>query len=231
MDFIEIYNEIEIWKKLSINDIRQISQVNINASIIYDDEYFWNYILKRDFNIENVGNSKETYIKFNRILEYFSKYYKIITKRALDIINNYIPRNYWEIFIKLHQEYSGHIDMLNFIEICQVIKYIPLNVNQILENLMGYAKSVQINGKDMYMLVEQIEKEEESEKLNILDQYLKFDNMLYINGESMKVVFDYELVLLFYMVAKKEYKHEAQYIYEKYLIGLQVKLDEVINGK
>lgn len=67
----------------------------------------------------------------------------------LEIINNYVSRNNWALFIKLHQEYSSNL------EICNIAIHIPLNVESIMNNLIGYTKSIKINGKDMYMLADE----------------------------------------------------------------------------
>jgi hypothetical protein len=86
----------EIWKYLPYEDIVRLCQTNKEFSTICSSNETWKYLLQRDFRIIfTEENAYNLYILYKQALDYFSKFYPIITQRALSRIINVFPTSTW----------------------------------------------------------------------------------------------------------------------------------------
>ncbi|MBA3286089.1 MAG: hypothetical protein H0U27_13670 [Nitrosopumilus sp.] len=91
--------EIEIWKFLPIESISAFFQVNFQLARLTEEDYFWKFLLERDFMIIQEGKVKQLYRDYYRILTVFGSYFDIVTQSAMQLIHKFLPEVYWDSLI------------------------------------------------------------------------------------------------------------------------------------
>lgn len=104
---IDITNT-NLWTSLPYHDIISLCDVNLRFNRICQLDSTWKFLIERDFGIDYNGfDPYNTYLDYYEILNYFSKYYRIITQRALLFIWEYVSESYWPVIdeqTKIHRE-------------------------------------------------------------------------------------------------------------------------------
>ena len=86
--------ETEIWKYLPIKTLQQLCLTNKQNYQIYRLTSTWSFLLKRDFD-EDDQQAKQKYIKYFKVLNYFTPIFPICTSDALKMTSEIIPREIW----------------------------------------------------------------------------------------------------------------------------------------
>ena len=93
-----ILRQEESWKHLLYEDIIQLCQTNKFFNTICQRNNTWIYLLKRDFDRDYSGDdARREYLSYREILEHFSQFYPVITKKALYLIHDLVPKIYWDL--------------------------------------------------------------------------------------------------------------------------------------
>lgn len=84
----------EMWKHLPFETILHLAQSNHQLSRLFDDNNFWTFILARDFDTSS-SNPKEEYLRYVKLLKFFTSIIPIITQPTLQLIYSQIPPDRW----------------------------------------------------------------------------------------------------------------------------------------
>lgn len=101
----------ELWKYCPIRTIKQISQCSKNTSNCILEQNFWSYLCQRDFQ-EPVGN-REKYLKYLKIVQYFTAFTPQITETTLKMIDRFVPKDEWDNIKSVYRDYWYPPKILN----------------------------------------------------------------------------------------------------------------------
>lgn len=178
--------ETEIWKFLPTKDIMKLCQVSSDLRLLCQNNYTWKFLLQRDFNKDYQGeDARSVYIKYKRILDYFTPVYPIITWQAVEIIYQFIPEELWDELIET-RKMLGHTDEVLFTANITGLLFESGTGSVSWEDIDKHVESF-YNSKDLGLEVDQ----------NGCGYYLSLitkPTLVYVNKQLKTASFDYDLM-------------------------------------
>lgn len=201
----------EICKYLSYEDITRYCQVSKEFNLINKSISIWEYLLNRDFNvISTEENIREVYLLNKRAIDHFSKFYPIITHRALQILVKLI-----HIWYELDEAIKEHREEYESDDYSSILSLDELNVIRltrhgferiILENLIGTMSDIKLIYPNFDNMVKQL-KQDNYEEFKILTSN---PTIIFVNKKPILINYDYELAIEFtYNVHLKSYSQQV----------------------
>lgn len=218
MDKSRLLSQVEAWKFMSVNDLLRFCKTDRQLYQICQDNRTWQYLLQRDFLINYSGqNVQQLYFRYKEIIEYFTPKFPIITENAVEVILNFLPREYWQAWTKIYDmlRNEDRSEILEFTEVCAIMDEMetydqsPEEFDQYIENedsdlilvLDGYVSKCRQAEQYIFKKFEQYipDVEELAEKVekngcDLLIPYSQIPVKLFINRKPKIVNINIELV-------------------------------------
>ena len=182
----------EFWPYLSYSDIKSLCLTSKEFSSICHNKQVWRDLLRYDFWVDNNGNVKDLYFLYQRALNRYSKFYLIITQRALQRLVELIPESYWATLDAIIVDFLDTFDdIILSLEVFNAI--INGGIDECGMNIK-YGDSIYPDPNSIYQgLDKMIDKLESSDDCSEYSIFVSKPSLIFVKGVRTIIEYDYDL--------------------------------------
>jgi hypothetical protein len=189
----------EVIKHLSSKDILELCRTNVEFNKICQNDVTWKYLLYRDFGVDYTNKIRNEYLLHKSVLDFLTKYYPVITQKALETFINLVPISIWPIFeIAVHEhreefgEESSPILSINELSFLSNAEYESGEkvFNKFYNNLPNQAYK---NFLSTYPNIDEITRQLDNRNYDQYNTFISHPSLIFVNKKPVIINYDYDL--------------------------------------